>query len=94
VKDADTLFGVELPAMATWAFGPERASAIGCPVLSVLGTHTLPLFVEVASLLRTSVPDVEQRSIDDVGHLLHIQRPDPVAREISEFLRKDRGTGA
>jgi pimeloyl-ACP methyl ester carboxylesterase len=88
VKDADTLFGVELPAMATWAFGPERAAAIGCPVLSVLGTDTLPLFVEVAALLRSSLPDVEERVIDGVGHLLHIQRPEPVARAMSEFLQK------
>jgi pimeloyl-ACP methyl ester carboxylesterase len=87
VKDADTLFGIELPAMATWALDPERAAAIGCPVLSVLGTDTLPLFVEVAAFLRSSIPDVEERMIDSVGHLLHIQRPEPVAREISEFLR-------
>jgi pimeloyl-ACP methyl ester carboxylesterase len=87
VKDADTLFEIELPAMATWALDPERAAAIGCPVLSVLGTDTLPLFVEVAAFLRSSIPDVEERMIDGVGHLLHIQRPEPVAREISEFLR-------
>ena len=93
VKDADTLFGIELPAMATWAFGPERAAAIGCPVLSVLGTDTLPLFVEVAAFLRSSLPNVEQRTIDGVGHLLHIQRPEPVARRISEFLGNDPGAG-
>jgi pimeloyl-ACP methyl ester carboxylesterase len=93
VKDADTLFGVELPAMATWTLGPERAAAIGCPVLSVLGTDTLPLFVEVAAFLRSSLPDVEDCGIDVVGHLLHIQRPEPVARRISEFLRKHPGAG-
>jgi pimeloyl-ACP methyl ester carboxylesterase len=86
VKDADTCFGVELPAMAEWAFGPEQASAIRCPVLSVLGTDTLPLFVEVAALLRSSVPDLEERTIDGVGHLLHVQRPQPVARAMGEFL--------
>ena len=56
IKDADTLFGVELPAIAEWAFGPEQAAAIRCPVLSVLGTDTLPLFVEVAAFLRASTP--------------------------------------
>ena len=87
VKDADTLFGVELPAMAAWAFGPERAAGIRCPVLSVLGSDTLPLFTEVAALLRSSLPNVEECTIDGVGHLLHIQRPGPVADGISEFLR-------
>jgi pimeloyl-ACP methyl ester carboxylesterase len=41
----------------------------------------------VAAFLRSSLPDVEERMIDGVGHLLHIQRPEPVAREIGEFLR-------
>jgi pimeloyl-ACP methyl ester carboxylesterase len=93
VKDADTLFGVELPVMATWALGPERAAAIGCPVLSVLGTETLPLFFEVAAFLRSSLANVDERMIDGVGHLLHIQRSEPVARGISEFLRNDPGAG-
>jgi pimeloyl-ACP methyl ester carboxylesterase len=93
VKDADTLFGVELPAMATWVFGAERAAAIGCPVLSVRGTDTLPLFVEVAGLLRASLPDVEEAVIDGVGHLLHIQRAEPVARAMSDFLRAQATAG-
>ncbi len=88
VKDADTLFGVELPAIAEWAFGPEQAAAIRCPVLSVLGADTLPLFVEVAAFLRSSVPHVEECTIDGVGHLLHIQRPEPVARAMAGFLRR------
>jgi pimeloyl-ACP methyl ester carboxylesterase len=88
VKDADTCFGVELPAMAGWAFGPDQAAAVRCPTLSVLGTDTLPLFVEVAALLRSSVPDLEERGIDGVGHLLHGQRPEPVARAMDEFLSR------
>jgi pimeloyl-ACP methyl ester carboxylesterase len=86
VKDADTLFGVELPAITEWAFGPAQAAGIRCPVLSVLGTDTLPLFVDVAAFLRSSVPHVEQSTIEGVGHLLHIQRPEPVAGTLAEFF--------
>jgi pimeloyl-ACP methyl ester carboxylesterase len=86
VKDADTLFGAELPATAEWAIGTGQAAAIRCPVLSVLGTDTLPLFVEVAHFLRSSIPQVEDRTIEGVGHLLHIQRPEPVARAMADFL--------
>jgi pimeloyl-ACP methyl ester carboxylesterase len=89
VKDADTLFGIELPAIAEWGLGPEQAAAIRCPVLSVLGSDTLPLFVEVADLLRSSVPDVEDCTVDGVGHLLHIQDAQPVARAMAEFLRRN-----
>ena len=62
-------------------------------MLSVLGTATLPLFVEVAALLRTSLPDVEQCQIDGVGHLLHIERPQPVARAMAEFLASNTMAG-
>ena len=86
VKDADTFFGIELPALTQWAFGPEHAAAIHCPVLSVIGAETQPLWVEVADFLRSNLPHVEDRVIDGVGHLLHIQRPEPVARAMAEFL--------
>src|SRR4051794_13622467 len=86
IKDADTFFGIELPALAEWAFGPEQAGAIDCSVLSVLGSDTQPLWVEVAEFLRSSIPRVEERTIDGVGHLLHVQRPQPVARVMAEFL--------
>ena len=88
IKDADTFFGVELPGLIQWPFGAEQAAAIRQPVLSVLGSNTAPLWVEVAEFLRTSMPDVEERTIDGVGHLLHIQQPEPVAHEIADFLRR------
>ena len=43
VKDAATFFVSELPAVSDWTFGPEQATAITCPVLSVLGSKTRPL---------------------------------------------------
>ena len=89
VADADTFFGVELPALTEWEFGPEQAAAIDRPVLSVLGSHTQPLWVEVAGFLRASLPQVEELTVDDVGHLLHIQRPKPVARGLAEFLERN-----
>jgi pimeloyl-ACP methyl ester carboxylesterase len=86
VKDADTLFGIEFPAIGAWAFGPEQAAAIGQPVLSVLGSATVPLFAEGRALLHAWFPQVQDCTIEGVGHLLHIQRPQPVARAIAEFL--------
>jgi pimeloyl-ACP methyl ester carboxylesterase len=88
VKDADTFFGVELPGLATWTFGAEEATAIRCPVLSVVGAETQPLWVEVAAFLRSSVPDVEECTVEGVGHLLHIQRPEPVAGAMADFLER------
>ena len=89
VEDADTFFGVELPALTEWEFGPQQAAAIGRPVLSVLGSQTQPLWVEVADFLRSSLPHVEELTVDGVGHLLHVQRPEPVARGMAEFLQRN-----
>ena len=86
IKDADTFFGIELPALTAWAFDADQAADIDCPVLSVLGAQTRTLWREVAAFLRSSLRNVEDSTIDDVGHLLHIQRPQPVARAMGEFL--------
>jgi pimeloyl-ACP methyl ester carboxylesterase len=93
VKDADTLFGIELPAISAWAFGPEHAAGIVQPILSVLGRQTVQLFVEGRPLLHSWFPQVEDCTIDGVGHLLHIQRPQPVARAMAEFLARNSMTG-
>jgi pimeloyl-ACP methyl ester carboxylesterase len=89
IKDADTFFGVELPALTEWTFGPEQATAIRRPVLSVIGAEAQPLWVEIADFLRSSLPHVEECTIDGAGHLLQIQRPEPVARELAGFLRRN-----
>jgi pimeloyl-ACP methyl ester carboxylesterase len=86
IKDADTFFGIELPALTEWEFGAEQAARISQPVLSVLGNETQPLWVEVAEFLRAALPQVDECTVDGVGHLLHIQRPEPVARGMAEFL--------
>jgi pimeloyl-ACP methyl ester carboxylesterase len=88
LEDADTFFGIELPAVTEWEFGREQAAAIGCPVLSVRGTDSHTLWAEVADFLRSSLPHVEELTIDHVGHLLHIQRPELVARGMAEFLER------
>ena len=88
IKDADTFFGVELPALTEWTFGIEQAAAIRRPVLSVIGADTQPLWVEIAEFLRSSLPQVEERTIDGAGHLLQIQRPKPVAQAMVRFLMR------
>jgi pimeloyl-ACP methyl ester carboxylesterase len=89
IKDADTFFGIELPALGEWSFAAEEASTIEQPVLSVRGARTQPLWVEVADFLRSSLPHVEDCTVDGVGHLLHIERPEPVARAIASFLGRN-----
>ncbi len=93
IRDADTFFGIELPSLADWTFGAEQAAAIHRPVLSVMGAETQPLWMEIADFLRASLPYVEESAIDGVGHLLQIQEPEPVAREIAQFLGRNSMAG-
>lgn len=88
IKDADTFCGVDLPALSAWEFGSEDAAAVSQPVLSVLGADTGRLFVDGAALLRWWLPKVEELTVEGVGHLLQIQRPEPVARGITEFFAR------
>jgi pimeloyl-ACP methyl ester carboxylesterase len=88
IKDADTFFGSYLPALSAWQFGPKQAAAISQPVLSVLGTETEGWFVDSCELLRSWFPQVQDCTIEGVGHLLHMQRPEPVARGVAEFFAR------
>jgi len=88
IIDADTFFGIELPSLGAWTFGAEQAAAISQPVLSVLGSDTEPLWVEIAALLRRWLTQVEDCTIQGAGHLLHLQRPEPVARCLATFFSR------
>jgi pimeloyl-ACP methyl ester carboxylesterase len=85
VKDAATFFETELTG-PTWTFGPEQAAAITCPVLSVLGSNSSPLFVEGRQLLHAWFPACQDADIAGATHLLQMQAPGPVATAIAAFL--------
>jgi len=90
MRDVDTFFGIELPALGAWTFGAAEAGAISQPVLSVLGTETGPLWVEIAMLLRSWLPQLEECTIEGAGHLLQIQRPQAVAQGLADFFDRHR----
>ena len=86
VKDAATFFESEVPGVPEWTFGPEQATAITCPVLSVLGSNSSPLFVEGRQLLHAWFPACQDADILGATHLLQMQAPGPVAAAIAAFL--------
>lgn len=86
---AETFFGSYLPALESWRFGKENAALIGQPVLSVTGTETDPLFVESCNLLQNWIPHLEECAVEGVAHLLHMQRPRPVARCMAQFFGRN-----
>jgi pimeloyl-ACP methyl ester carboxylesterase len=86
VKDAATFFETEVPGVPAWTFGPERAAAITCPVLSVLGSRSGPLFVEGRQLLHAWFPGCQDADIVGATHLLPMEAPGPVAAAIATLL--------
>lgn len=89
MQDADSFFGGYLPALGAWQFGRNEAARISQPVLSVLGTRTERLFVEGHDLLHAWFPQLEDLVVEGVGHLLHLQRPQPVAQGVAAFLDRN-----
>jgi pimeloyl-ACP methyl ester carboxylesterase len=91
VKDAATFFETEVPGAPSWTFGPEQAAAITCPVLSVLGSRSGPLFVESRQLLHAWFPACQDADIAGATHLLPMEAPGPVAAAIATFRDGTRG---
>ena len=88
LKNADNFFGSYLPALGAWQFGSAQATGIPQPVLSVWGTDTERWFADSKDLLPSWFPQLEDCRIDGVAHLLHLQRPEPVARGVAEFFAR------
>ena len=87
-KNVDNFFGSYLPAFTAWQFGAVQAASISQPVLSVLGAETHRWFMDSHELLHSWFPQVEDCRIAGVAHLLHMQRPEPVARGVAEFFAR------
>jgi pimeloyl-ACP methyl ester carboxylesterase len=88
VEYADLFFQAEMAAVASWNFGPGQASQISQPVLNVVGTDTVPRFVEAAELVQTWFPDAERLEVPDAGHLLMVQNPGAVATGLAAFFSR------
>lgn len=88
MKDADNFFGGYLTALNQWKFGPTESATIAQPVLSVLGTETDRWFVDSHELLHAWFPRVEDCTIEGVGHLLHMQRPERVLSSVAAWLAR------
>jgi pimeloyl-ACP methyl ester carboxylesterase len=85
-KNAATTLEIELPAVVGWTFSPERARPVTCPVLSILGTATGPLFVESHQLLHQWFAHCVDTEIPGATHLLQMEAPAAVAAALAQFL--------
>jgi pimeloyl-ACP methyl ester carboxylesterase len=87
-SDAATLFDSDLPSIGGWTFEAEQAEKINQPVLFVLGSDSVPLFVEGRDLLHSLLPQTEDALLAGATHLLQMARPAEAAAALVDFLKK------
>ena len=87
VRDAAMAFESDL-AGAGWDDGlqADEVAAVRCPVLSVLGTSTLPVFADGRKLLHDWFPWCQDADIDGGDHMLPVEYPGATASAIASFL--------
>ncbi len=91
VTNADTFFGIELPALAQQAFDAEGAARLSMPTLYVLGSessgiaHADGFFEQGKALLMNNLPNAESRTLEGIDHSLQIGFPDLLAPIIADF---------
>ncbi len=85
VANADQFFQVELPATAGWSFGQDDARLIEQPILNVIGTDTVPRFVQSAAIVQSLFPNSVRVELPGAGHLMMAQQPTSCATRLAEF---------
>lgn len=77
---------VDFSACNAYAAGLERAGALGCPVLFVLGAKDQMTPPKAARALVGAVPGARVVEVAGCGHALMAERPDAVLAALRDFL--------
>jgi pimeloyl-ACP methyl ester carboxylesterase len=88
VRDADTFFVQELPAVMQWSFGPDEAARIEQPALALAGVRSEAFFRERRDLLLDWLPRAEPFDLPAATHLLQVENPTGMAEALSAFFAR------
>ena len=86
IRDADTFFTIEVPALEAWKFDADAARRITQPVLYMLSEDCLPLFAEGRALTHEWLPQTEDLLVRGVCHLLQMESAEAVAAGLAAFF--------
>ncbi len=94
VKDLDVFFQIELPAIRSWRF--DAGNRVKQPILSIYGTEkrwggTVASGAEFNQLLHSWFPQTKSLPIRGAYHWPHVTNPTEVAREVTNFTKKNTG---
>lgn len=87
IVDTPIFFEAEAPSLGTWAPSAQGLKAVRCPVLSVRGTASGPIFIEGRALIHSWLPECIDVDIPGATHFLHLQEPQLVARALAQFIK-------
>jgi pimeloyl-ACP methyl ester carboxylesterase len=75
IRDADSVFVLDLPAITEWRFTREDARQITQPVLAVVGATSASLFTEIHDLVLEWMPQAKPFRLSGASHLLQMANP-------------------
>ena len=67
-----------------------RTSEIQAPTLILTAEHDIPACLEIADLLDESVPDSRKVTMEESGHLLHMEKPEEFNQHLVDFIKTVR----
>ena len=86
LADADYLFRVEIPELATWRFTRDDAARIKQPILAMVGSESRPFFHDIQALVQSWFPQAEPVTIAGANHMLQMMAPRPIATALASFF--------
>lgn len=87
LADVPALFGLDLPAGRSWKVDEDAARSIRQPTLLALGSDTGPIYRESNAAIAALLANVDQLTVADAGHFVHVEQPEQVANGLASFLR-------
>lgn len=88
VRDADTTFGSEFPAITRGLYLDTEAAKIRVPALSVVGGDSHEIFRESHEVYLSTLARVEGLDVPGTEHFVLVEKPREVAEGIARFLAK------
>lgn len=85
-RDADAFFGRDIPALVSWAYGPDQAARVTVPVLYVGGSDSGRWFRQTQAWVSALFPAAQIITIEGAGHDLALTHPRELATAVARFL--------
>ena len=85
-RDAEAFFSRDIPALVSWAYGPEQAARATVPVLYVGGTDSGPWFRQTQAWVSALFPAAQSVTIEGAGHDVALTHPRALATAVARFL--------